>query len=365
MKTKSIILFALVSIMLLVACSPKPAQPTAEPTASTISVTDVFGRTLTFDEPPQRIVLAGKSISIIADALYLFPEAATRLVGIGETNQSGKLFLPMVDAAFAEKAYLPQDASTDDILALTPDLVILKNTQREKTGMPLETLNIPVLYLEFETLESYGRDLLILGEVFGNPQRAKMLTAYYNEAVDGITRQTGSLPDANKPRTLVLSYAVKDGVTAFNVPPLSWMQTYLVEAAGGRVAWQDANPMDGWMKVSLEQIAAWDADVIFVVAYTTSVDEVLAQLGEDAAWQEFKAMKNGQVYGFAKDFVSWDQSNPRWVLGLQWMASKLHPDLFAEFDLTSATQEFFQTLYGIAPEQVDEAILPIMEGSLN
>lgn len=69
--------------------------------------------------------------------------------------------------------------------------------------------------------------------------------------------------DAPKPRVLILDYSDKDGNVAFNAPRMSWIQTQMVEMAGGDPIWADTNPSKGWTQVMLEQIAAWDADQNF------------------------------------------------------------------------------------------------------
>ncbi len=132
---------------------------------------------------------------------------------------------------------------------------------------------------------------------------------------------------------MILYYNEKDGAIAFNVPPLSWMQTLIVQTAGGNPVWADANPVDSWTKVSLEQVAAWNPDIIFIVAYFNPVDDVVASLKADPQWQALDAVKNDKIFGFATDVYSWDQPDTRWILGLTWVAGKLHPDLFPDLDM--------------------------------
>ena len=76
----------------------------------------------------------------------------------------------------------------------------------------------------------------------------------------------------------MLYYNDKDGNVAFNVPPASWMQTRMVEMAGGDPVWTEANLGGGWTQVSLEQIAAWDADQIFIIAYNQNALDVTEAL---------------------------------------------------------------------------------------
>ncbi len=333
-------------------------------TGGSFTVTDALGRTVTFEKPPQRIVLTGKALFMIADAIYLFPEAGERVVALGSTTQGTGNFIPLIDSSFDSKMKLDSSAGPEQVAAAQPDCVIMKSTNAETTGKAIEELNIPVVYLDFETSEQYQRDLATLGQLFQNPEQAARLAAYYQNKVKAISDAVSGVKEEEKPKTLLLYYSDKDGNVAFNVPPMSWMQTYLVQTAGGKAVWEDANPGGGWTKVSLEQVAAWDPDTIFLVAYFNPVNDIVNNLKADPQWQSLKAVKNNQIFGFATDVYSWDQPDTRWILGLSWVASKLHPDLFPGYDAKAAAQEFYQDLYGMSAEDFTAKIAPLFTGAV-
>lgn len=353
----------------------KTTQPTATDPAAVSTpaneesqpfvVTDALGREITFDKIPTRIALVGKALFMVADAIYLFPEAGDRIVAIGSTNQGGANFLPIVDDQFENKIMLESEVGPEQIAAVQPDCVILKSSNAEKLGTPLEILGIPVVYLDFETPEQYQRDLNTLGQLFNNPERAQYLINYYENQFDEINSVTSTLSEAQKPRTLLLYYSEKDGSVAFNVPPIRWMQTIQVEAAGGNPVWKDANPTDGWTKVTLEQIAAWNPEVILVVAYTGPATDIVEELKLDPQWQQLEAVKNGRLYAYARDIYSWDQPDTRWILGTSWLATVLHPELFPDMDIISRTKNFYQDLYAIDQNRFEEKIEPMLQGVMN
>ena len=336
--------------------------PTEAPAETSITVTDALERTVTLPSVPQKIVIVGRSIFAIADAIYLFPEAGTNIFAMGPTVQGTGNFIPLIDPAFPDKISLAKSPTTEEIAALQPDLVIMKTTNAEEDGKPLEELQIPVVYVDFETAEQYQRDLVTLGQIFQNPERAETLAAYFQGKVDAVANAVGELTDEQKPRTLLLYYSDKDGVIAFKVPPAGWIQTYLVETAGGQPVWMDANPGDGWAEVNLEQIAAWNPDVIFLVSYFVPANDVVADMKADAAWQLLDAVKNDKLYAFATDVYSWDQPDPRWVLGLDWVAAKLHPDLFPQYDAIQDAKAFYLDLYGMDEAAYTANIEPLMTG---
>lgn len=384
MNSKRILIVALlITVLAISACAqqtpvvtmePTAAPPveTADPTAApteapttSFSVTDALNRTVTFEKTPKRIVLVGRALFMVADAIYLFPEAGSNIVALGATNQGTGNFIPLIDANYDTKTMLDNSAGAEQIAAEQPDLVIMKSMSAESLGAPIETLGIPVLYLDFETAEQYQRDLATLGQLFQNPAKAEELAAWYQGKVDAVTSALSGLTDEQKPRTLLLYYSDKDGTTAFNVPPMGWMQTYLIQTSGGTPVWEDANPGSGWTTVNLEQIAAWNPEVVFVVSYFVPVNDVVDQMKTDPQWMLLDAVKNNKLFAFATDVYSWDQPDTRWALGLGWVAAKLHPDLFPDYDATTEAKAFYKDLYGMDNAAFESNILPLFKGDID
>lgn len=339
--------------------TPSAPEPTATPTAFVVQ--DALGREVQFAAVPQRIVIAGKALFMLADAVYLFPEAKQRIVALGNAGQGTGNFIALIDPQYEQKATLAGDVGAEQIAAYQPDLVLLKSYLAESMGKPLETLGIPVIYLDLETPQQYQRDLATLGQIFAQPQRAEQLQSYYQQKVEQIQE---SVAGAEKPKVLILQYSDKDGKVAFNVPPQSWMQTILTELAGGDALWKQIELGKGWTQVSFEQIAAWDADQIFIISYFRNSAEVVKELKQDSKWQALRAVQQGNLYGFAGDLYSWDQPDVRWILGLSWLAAKLHPDRFPNYDAVQEVLEFYQTLYGLDETFITEKIIPTFSGDL-
>ena len=301
-------------IVFLVSSAFTPAA-SAVPVAAadSITITDALGRTVTLPKTPSRIVLAGKALFMVADAIYVFPEAGKNIIALGSTVQGAGNFIPMIDPTFKDKTILEANVGAEQIAAEKPDCVILKSSTKSTLGDPLETIGIPVVYVDFENPEQYDRDMKTLGQIFQNPDRADKVMAFFKDKADAVAKTLSGLKDDQKPKTLILYYSDKDGAVAFNVPPMSWMQTILVKDGGGIPVWEDANPSKGWTKVSLEQVAAWNPDVIFVVAYATPINDVVKKLKADSQWQSLKAVKEDKLFGFATDVYSWDQPDTRWT----------------------------------------------------
>lgn len=342
-----------------------PAVATETPTEAPIVVTDALGRTVEFASLPQRIVLAGKATTLLANSAFLFTEAQDLIV-------SYELRLQMSDRNFIQTAFpvtegltlLEKDAGPEQIAPLNPDLVIMKTYMQEKLGNAVETLNIPVIYLDLETPEKFYQDIRTLGQIFGNNDRAEELVSLYQANETRIADALGTLEDNIKPSVLMLQYSDKGGEVAFSIPPMEWLQTLLVQNAGGNPIWADTTTDGGWTVVSMEQIAAWDPDMIFVVDYSGRAVEVVSNLKADANWQAMRAVIDGKLIAFPVDFLSWDQADSRWGLGELWLATKMHPDKFPGVDMLQETTAFYTQFYGLDEATIAEKILPLVSGDL-
>jgi len=310
----------------------------------------------------RRIVQVGSSAFLVENALYLFPEVYNELVAMADGNQGRGFFAGDIDPDISEKTVLPRTANTEAVLALQPDIVVMKNFLEKRMGEPLERVGVETVYLDLETPEAWMKDLLVLGDLFENIARAEELQALFQSRISAVEEPLKMLEDNQKPRTLVLYRSVKDGVKAVNVPPLSWIQTRMVEMAGGEPVWRDADFGERWTRTGIEQIAAWDPDVILVAAYHVNAVDAVEELIQDPAWASLRAVRNGEIHPFPADYHSWDQPDVRWLLGLQWMAATLHPEIFGDVNMESEARVFFKDMFFLDDEAFDNYIKPRLTG---
>jgi len=333
--------------------------PATEPAEPAIVITDALNREVSFQKAPERIALVGKGVFMVADAVYMFPTVRERVIGIAAMQQKSADFLSILDPDLVKKQEIEMSAGPEQIAALQPDCVLLKTTNKE-LGESLASLGIPVVFLELETYDQYDRDLETLGELFQEQDRAIKLRAYYRTNVADISKYFDDIPVEELPTVLLINYSSQDGAVSFNVAPASWIQTALVETAGGNPIWKDAPLGKGWTKVGLEQIAAWDPDYIFVTSYTAPVLEAVAALKADPQWQELRAVKDSRLRPMLGDIYPYDQPDTRWALGLLWFARSLHPDTIWSLDFYEAARNFYFNMYGMDTKTYEQHIKPLL-----
>ncbi|MFP4374948.1 MAG: ABC transporter substrate-binding protein [Spirochaetaceae bacterium] len=350
--------------LLLVSMLVPVALPAVDGADGEITVRDALEREVTLPAVPERIVIAGRAVALIANALYLFPEVSDRVVAVGATDQGLGDFFSVLDDNPGEKTRLGRSAGPEEVLARNPDLVLLKSYMRDSLGRPLETAGVPVVYLDLETPQQYARDLRILGELLGAPGRAEDIVEAFDRRRASLERAANRAAGAaGQPQVLLISVSARGNAVSFRVAPEEWIQGTQVELGGGDPVWYDRALSPGWNEVQFEQIALWDPEVIVIVSYHEPADEVRDEVIADDRWQTLSAVRNNEVYAMPADFHSYGQPDTRWILGAEWIARVLHPQLFDE-SFRERVFSFYREFYRMDRDDYEELVEPRLSGDL-
>ncbi|MEM3550610.1 MAG: ABC transporter substrate-binding protein [Candidatus Bathyarchaeia archaeon] len=355
----TIILIVLIGFLGIYLFSWQRENPTGK---GRIEVTDALGRTVEIALPVKRVIITGQSAWPIITVAYMFSNAKSLLYGLGK-DINVPLF-QLVDPNIESKIDLDiygTGPNLEAVASKNPDVVILKSTMKSNLGDPLEELGFKVVYVDFESLDSYMRDVLVLGKIFGDEIKAQEIARHYNKTYSLILSRTYKMYE--KPKVLFLYYSTKGGTVSFQTPGAGWLQTFMIEVAGGCPVSGNLTGK-GWNTISFEQIASWNPEVIFLVTYTDSpsATDVKNMLFEDPNWRWIKAVAQKRVYAVPHDcnnvmaLGSWDTPGSRWILGLQWMALKIHPSIFSDVDITEEAKKFYMEMYGLNEDEAARVI---------
>jgi len=216
---------------------------------------------------------------------------------------------------------------------------------------------IPTVEMQFTDFPSMQQALLTTAEVLGTAlarQQAALYNQYLDSHIAAIAAKTGNLTDAQRPRVLhiVATHPLKvDGRDTL-------IDTW-IRLAGGINA---AAEVKGNMKeVSPEQLLVWQPDVIILGEGAGSLNtaeyaKVLPVL---------KAVQRHQVWQNPAGVFPWDRYGTEAALQIQWAAQKLHPDLFAEVDMVTVTQDFYRRFfnYTLTAEQAKRILAALPPAS--
>lgn len=348
---KKNITFLLFFVFAISACAPNEAQLSKD-----IMVVDALGREVSFDSLPQKIVVAGRQTPMLVNFFYLFETASEKIAAIERRSQSADSFLMIIDPDIESKYSLERDAGVEQIAPLDPDVVILKTSMRESVGSGLEEVGIPVVYIDFESVDQIYRDLGIFAAILGEEERGNSLIDLYQSIKADIDAEIEKAPES--PNVVVMQSEDLDGENAFSVPSAIWLQTAMVDELGGNALWKEAAQSGGWTSVNIEQLLNWNPDVLFVINYQGNAPIIVEELANDPLWQNMKAVENGQTYPFAYDFLSWDQPDPRWILGYSWLANKLYPKQISAEQTMDNVQSFYADFYGLSEDEFKKFVEP-------
>jgi iron complex transport system substrate-binding protein len=254
-----------------------------------------------------------------------FPdEARTRPILTGSALTPG-MSAAEVDAAVSAQVGSGESLYTLDeakIAALAPDLIV---TQQLCPVCAVSTVQVDgavcplprcpeVLSLDPRTLADVFADIRQVGEVTGRGEEAEALVRDLERRLDAVRAAVAGRP---RPRVLALEWLDPPFAGGHWVPEM-------IEIAGGTDA--VARPGDGSTRLTWEQVAAADPDVL--VAMPCGFDEAGARTQLDLVadrpeWRSLRAVREGRVVPVDANGC-FSRPGPRLVDGIERLAKIFH-----------------------------------------
>ncbi|CAM3593599.1 ABC-type Fe3+-hydroxamate transport system substrate-binding protein [Salinibacter ruber] len=269
------------------------------------TVTDALDRTVALDPPVQRVVSLAPNLTEIAHAAG----AGDRLVAITSSGDHP----PSVDT-LPHVSALPVDFEA--VAAQEPDLV-LATDQINAPGDTdtFEALNVPIYFFSFGSVGDILTSIETMGQLLGTEAAAADSAAALQSSLDALRARTGSLPDAERPRVLVL---VGDD-TLYSFGRGSYVHT-LVRAAGGTSITADIENQAPTL--SDEYVLQEKPDVILGLWGRDYDPDRLLDL--HPTWDVVPAVQNDRVLSLPTSLIA--RPGPRVLQGARRLARYLHPD---------------------------------------
>ena len=280
MSKKLVSLF--LALVLALACVPVLAE-------GGLTVTDMTGREITFEQPAERIVALSAADCEILCAVG----AGDKLVGRGEycDYPPEVLDIPSVQSGY--------ETNIEQIISLEPQVLIMSTMAQNKTqSEALEKAGINVLTLKSEKLDDIPTAISLIAECLNKkPEGEEAVSAFWTRLQDLKDKCQGS-PFAGK-------------TVYFEVSPLSqglW-------AAGGSTFINETGKLlglknifqkqAGWIQVSEEQVISRDPDIIVTMCYDPDEKEAMIQeICSRKGWDKIKAVREGRVFVGYSDKLS-------------------------------------------------------------
>jgi iron complex transport system substrate-binding protein len=306
------------------------------------TVVDGAGRRVEVPTVVRRVFAAGGPASIF---LYtLAPEAL-----LGWTRPPSAEERPWLPARYADLPALGRltgrgnTANVEVVLAARPDVVLdfgsVGPTYVSLAERVQEQTRVPYLLLD-GSLSATARSYTVAGDLLGVPERAAKLARYVEQTLTDVDRRVASVPPERRP-SVYYARGPRGLETAapgsINAESLDRLGVRNVAAGSGR----------GLTTVSLEQVLAWDPEVVL-----TLEPAFRAAVGADPSWRGVRAVRQGRVHQVPLLPFPWVDFPPsvNRVIGLRWLGHVLYADAF-DGDVRDEARHFYGLFYHRAPDE--------------
>lgn len=295
--------------------------------------TDQIGREVKVPDKVDRIVvLQHQTLNLLVQM-----NATDKIVGVMSNwkQQLGSNYARLAPE-LVSKASLGDLTHVDaeKLVALHPQVVFVTNYAPQEMIDKISSLGIPAVAISLrhddegeknklnptmaDEEQAYVKGLyegiMLIGNIINKPEEAKALIKATENGRNIVSERLQNLPEEKRIR----AYMANPELTTYG----SGKYTGLMMKHAGAVN-VAASTIKGFKQVSMEQVIAWNPQVIFV---QNRYPGVVNEIRSNPQWQVIDAVKNHRVYLMPEYAKAWGYPMPEAMgIGELWMAKKLYP----------------------------------------
>lgn len=205
-----------------------------------------------------------------------------------------------------------------------------------------------------EYMAEFKRQILFFGDILGPDAtaRAQRYCKYVDEINTKVLAITSKIPENKKPK--IYYGKIMD---VFSTQGNNTVMRWYTELAGGIYLPKDLQKY--YAEVNMEQVMAWDPDIILLGMYgsfdTEKADQKLKNL---------RAYQSGKVYNIPAGMFFWDMTSCETAVLPLYLGKKFHPELFKDWDIIKEMKTFYSEIYKITitdndAERILKALPPL------
>lgn len=230
----------------------------------------------------------------------------------------------------------------EEIISADPDVIVMSayddsdaDSLQEKTGIPVVVVPGSDSMMDEGAYETFR----IMGELYGKEDRAQELLDYMDSIKEDLETRTADVAEEDKLTAYVAGVSYK-GAHGFEGTEAGYGPFAAINAKNLADETGQTGPFD----IDLEQVLAWDPDVIFVDFNGLNlVNEDYASNPE--YYEQLTAVQEGRVYSQIS-FRSSASNLDTALADTYYAASVLYPEQFADVDPEEKAAEIFEMLLG-------------------
>ena len=198
------------------------------------------------------------------------------------------------------------------------------------------------------------RLILSLADLLGGKavKQAEKWCQYYDEKVAFIQSRTTDIPENERPRVYLGNSWSTNPLATSGGEALS----FTISLCGGISVTKDIRGPK-FPEVTLEQVIAWNPDVIIVDNTGNNPDKVIDIISKDGAWAVIDAVKNNRIHKIPSGVFYLDKGSSKPLYYL-WLAKQLVPEKFSDIDMVKEIKIYFKEFYrhDLSTEDAEHAL---------
>ena len=359
MKKRISFLLVLAMVLTMAACGNTAKAPTTEASSAATEtlglteaapesrvITDAAGRTVEIPAEVNQVVCVG--VGALRYTCYV--GGADRVIGVEDYETKPGMSRLYNYVNFDKFKDLPVigtngEPFVEEIVGVDPQVIVMSSYAKQDADELSEKTGIPVVVVPGSdtTLDDKAYETIrILGELYGLEDRAETLTAYLRGVQKDLDDRTASIPEESKPTCYVGGVSFK-GQHGFEGTEAYYGPFELIHAKNL------ANTTDqtGAFNIDVEQVLAWDPDVIFLDFNGMSLIKEDYEAHPDF-YNALTAVQEGKVYSQIS-FRSSASNLETALADAYYAACIMFPDAFSDVDPVEKAGEIFEALLGTNP----------------
>jgi iron complex transport system substrate-binding protein len=318
------------------AIAQSATSPTRQASSPTRQITDAAGRIVTIPSQVNRVADPWPA----NNAMVLMLGGADKLVATSDQARKQpwlrRLYprIAQVPAAFNASG----EVNVETLIGAQPDVILMAYGGALPRWMDaVDRYHVPVIMMPNSSLDGLKTTVRMTGEALGEreSQVAAEYIRYFEDNIRRVTEVTSKLPESERPKVL---HTATPGILV-----VDGRQSVIddwINVAGGVNA---ADVVGLGRPVTMEQVAAWNPDVIIVG--TAPNQQHRQAILDDPRWRQIKAVKEGKVFVNPSGAYLWDRHSAEAALQVLWAAKLLHPALFADLDVNQEAKNFYARFF--------------------
>ena len=347
----------LLSVLLLIGalsgCAGTASTEPEEDTVETITVVDHAGNEVTLPKTIERIAVC--NILPLPSVLAVFFDSADKIVAMAPSSMTAaensllsELYPEILHADTS--AIGASDVNTEELMKLDPQ-VVFYNASSPQLGETLRkagfnAVAISVNKWDYNAVETLNQWLDLLTQIFGDStnERAKQVREYSEKSMDLVNERTAGLSEEERAKVFFLfQYSDESIVTSGQ----HFFGQWWADAIGADNVASELQE-DNSVKVTLEQIYAWNPEQILITNFTTAgpVDLYNSTFGS-YDWSGIQAVQDQKVYKMPLGMYRSYTPGIDTPITLLWLAKTVYPEQFEDLDVLEETVKYYRDIFGV------------------